>query len=220
MADPYELEKSSADPVAQPPPAEVATDSSPPLAPMPTEIPQMRFCPACGYNLTGLTDDHCPRCFRPFDPFDPSTTTDKPPRKLHERNYWLEAPRIAGYAALLLTLLGRILINLAAPDWAARTAPRVAEDIPPEVALLDRGGQAAGVVLASLSALLLIPWIAGVTFLSLTALDDRLGGRLMTILGAALVIGCILVLGYDPTLFILAAVVALLTGLVYRFFSA
>ncbi|MEM6551891.1 MAG: hypothetical protein AAF750_07165 [Planctomycetota bacterium] len=212
MADPYELEKPSPETPPQPSaPSAPAADAPPPLAPLPTDIPQMRFCPACGYNLTGLTDDHCPRCFRPFDPHDPSTTTDKPPRKLTERNYWLEGPRIAGYTALILTLVGRVLINRSAPGWSNQVAGGDASSM---------AGQAASTLLASLSALLLIPWIAGITFLILMALDDRLGGRLMPILGAALLTSCILVLGYDPTLYIMAAVVALVIGLVYRHVSA
>ncbi|MEM1211403.1 MAG: hypothetical protein AAGI68_03810 [Planctomycetota bacterium] len=211
MADPYELEKPPADPEPQPAaPVAPASAPPPPLAPLPTEIPEMRFCPACGYNLTGLTDDHCPKCFRPFDPFDLKTTTDKPPRKLTERSYWIEGPRLAGYAALLLTLVGRILINRSAPGWSNQLAGGDAQ---------STAGLAANTLLASLSALLLIPWIAGVTFLILAALDDRLGGRLMPIVGAALLTGCILVLGYDPALYIMACIVALVTSLVYRSFA-
>ncbi len=163
-------------------------------------VPEMRYCIACGYNLTGLDMDRCPKCERSYDPHDPSTTTDLSPNP--PVNYWTQAPRIAGYAALLSFVAGRVVLNLYVGDAQA-------------VATENLGG---AVVFPLMLVFLVTPWILLTTYLTLTALDDWVNENLIMLVGLGMLVGGLIMLLSPMGLqgLMIGALAGMFAGLVRR----
>lgn len=79
---------------------------------MPTPPPPERpdRCPACGYDLRGVTTQRCPECGLepPWQP--PPSRTDLPPRALHGRVLVLAGWMLIASAAGLLLIAAAIVL--------------------------------------------------------------------------------------------------------------
>ena len=148
-----------------------------------------RWCPACGYDLTMVDVPPCPRCERSFIPGDASTYAEEPIEPPH--NSWINARRVAGYVAIPLFLLGRVIIHTATPGWGLMIDGEAGT---------NRAESSVGVVAAVFLVLLFIPWLIATTLLVLIALSNYYNPRtaICLVLGAGL--GIFLTLGVSPVL--------------------
>lgn len=177
-------------PPAKPPATPAPPKPAPPTADDGLTILPPRYCIACGEDLTFVDDGQCPRCERKFDPADESTTRSTPLPE--EGNYWLQAPRLAGYALLVVFVIGRGMINFldsASGDWALLfTAAMIA------VAL---------------------PWIAICQALLLWALSENINPKIGVCIAASMVLGILMTLGTNPLCIAVAILAAPFVGLLY-----
>ena len=150
-----------------------------------------RYCLACSADLTLIDDGICPKCEKPFDPADPKTVRNAP--LLDPTNWWLEPPRLAGYAVLPLFLVGRAVVHAVASEPGGRFA---------EVVI-------AFAVLASL------PWIGVCVYLILMGIEDYLNPKLTVAVPAGMALGVLVTLGLHPSMLFVGAVAGGFTGLLW-----
>jgi hypothetical protein len=73
-------------------------------------VPSTLFCPHCGYNLTGLTENRCPECGREFDP---AIISQPFYRSMRPISFWRVAARclvlvVGTWGAVALLILLRL----------------------------------------------------------------------------------------------------------------
>ncbi|MEM9881700.1 MAG: hypothetical protein AAF800_02135 [Planctomycetota bacterium] len=164
-----------------------------------------RFCLGCDFELTDLAEPgRCPKCGRGFDPRDDATTRDTP-LPVRELPYLLQGPRLAGYAWLLLFLIGRSAIATLGDDWSTGISGGSGT---------NRADASIGVAAAVLTGLLLVPWLLGCVLLGLTAVGEHHNaGRLAVTILLGIGLACLMVLGLDPVLLLAAGVLGAFAGL-------
>jgi len=147
-----------------------------------------RYCWACGFDLTLIDVSPCPGCEKAFDPDDDSTTRDTP---LPEQdNFWLQRPRLAGYALLGLFILGRPIIGVVGGNL---------------------GGKFADVVLA-FGVLSLIPWLLISVLLALETIEEHHNPKLIVTLPLGFAFGLLLTLGLHPGVMVVGGIVGTFAG--------
>ncbi|MEM1108300.1 MAG: hypothetical protein AAGH99_06380 [Planctomycetota bacterium] len=155
------------------------------------EVHPARYCRSCGFDLTYVDVSPCPGCDKEFDPEDESTTRDTPlPR---QDNYWLQRPRLAGYALLVLFVIGRLVMGF------------VAENL---------GGRFADAVLGFGVVFLLVPWAFLGVYLLLEALEEHHNPKLIVTLPLGFVFGLLLTLGTHPGVMLAAGIGGAFAGFV------
>lgn len=163
-----------------------------------------KWCLACGCELTLVETGICPRCEKKFDPTKPSTFSHEPPRE--PGNWWLQAPRLAGYALIPLCTVGRIAINLATPGVGKALTGTTGG---------DRVSAAAGAVLSALAVLCLIPWLISCVLLALTGIREYFAPKAHITVALGAGFGLLFMMGYHPTFGMIGLGAGALAGFLY-----
>ena len=173
-----------------------------PAAPLPPDadfhVSDPRYCLGCGFDLTELDDDErvCPRCGRSFDPADASTYADSAPPSL-EPNYWLEPPRLAGYALIPLFLVGRSVTNEVGDGFG------------------EMLGSVGGAVVGPLMVVfLLLPWLFACVYLALILVDDWINPLVGVAVGVGAAFGLLFTFWLHPALLVIGLIVGGFAGFV------
>ncbi|MEM6457890.1 MAG: hypothetical protein AAF710_00700 [Planctomycetota bacterium] len=164
-----------------------------------------RFCLGCDFELTDFEEPgRCPKCDRGFDPQDDSTTRDSP-LPVRELPYLLQTPRMAGYAWLVLFLIGRSAIATLGGDWVTGISGGSG---------VSQADAAVGAAVAVLTGLLLIPWLLGCALLGLIAIGEHHNpGNLAVTVLLGIGLASLMVLGLNPGLLLAAGILGAFAGL-------
>lgn len=163
-----------------------------------------KWCLACGCELTLVETGACPRCEKLFDPGKPGTFSPVPPRE--PGNWWLQAPRLAGYALIVLFLLGRIAINLATPAVGKGLTGTTGG---------SQASLAAGAVLSAMGVLCLIPWIITGVLLGLIGIREHFAPKVPATIGLGACFGLLFMLGFHPAIALIGLGAGALAGFLY-----
>lgn len=153
-----------------------------------------KYCRACGFDLTlidaGDSGGVCPGCEKKYDPNDESTyrTTPLPVQE----NYWLQTPRLAGYALIVWFLLGRPAIHVVGGSL---------------------GGKFADAVLA-LGVLLMLPWVLLGVLLALEVVEEHHNPKLAVTLPLGFAFGLLLTFGLHPGIMLVAGITGAFAGFI------
>ncbi|MEM8738896.1 MAG: hypothetical protein AAGG38_10540 [Planctomycetota bacterium] len=210
--DVYQLSDDDAFPEPEPPPADepgpansaAASGTAPPDSEYELDTPVAlparddlkililppRYCLACGHDLTLVEDDRCPYCEKVFDPENPSTYADEPIKS--PGNWWLEPPRVAGYALLATYLLGRIVIGLSA----------------------DAIGGRFGEVTIAFGVLATLPWVVLCVLLALAAIGEHHNPKITVAVPLGFAFGLLFTLGLHPAIVFAGTLTGAFAGLV------
>lgn len=149
-----------------------------------------RYCRACGFDLTLIDVSPCPGCEKEFDPDDDTTTRDTPLPT--QDNFWLQRPRLAGYALLGLFIVGRPIIGFVGGNL---------------------GGRFADVVLA-FGVMALVPWVFVGVLLGLETIEEHHNPKPSVTVPLGFGFGLLLTFGLHPGVMFAAGIVGAFAGFV------
>lgn len=154
------------------------------------------YCLGCSADLTVIDNGVCPECERPFNPEDDATFRDEP---LDDApNWWLEAPRLAGYVLLPLFLIGRWAVGGLAQMW---------------------GGEESNFVVGAGMVALTVPWAAACIFCLLIALQDHYNPKLSVTVPLGIGLGVFIALGAPALMVVVAAMCGPVAGFMWTWKS-
>lgn len=163
-----------------------------------------RWCLACGADLTLIDTGVCPGCEKQFNPTDPKTFGEEPPKELG--NWWLQPPRVAGYALIGWFLVGRIITHAA--------SGAVGQGLTTGTGSTNLS-LSVGAVVSAAAVLSLIPWAVGGVLLGLVGIREHFNPKLSIAIPLGVGFGVLLTLGLPPAATFIGLVSGAFAGFLY-----
>lgn len=150
-----------------------------------------KYCQACGFDLTLIDAEDsgvCPGCEKKYDPNDESTyrTTPLPTQD----NFWLQSPRLAGYALIVWFLLGRPIIHFVGDGLSGKFADAV----------------------LAFGVLAMLPWVLVGVLLGLEIIEEHHNPKLAVTLPLGFAFGLLLTFGLHPGVMLIGGIAGAFAG--------